>query len=226
MIEAIIGLIGVVLGFGLSAEYQELKEGRERKKHKGALIEELRANLHMIPQKRQTISNMMNELQQGRMLLGLLYIFQERFSKTVSPLLRLTSQLGNEIRFISSTNTLWQPPSFAPPSLNIGLAGHLGAIGFAKEGARGLASMLGCCRKHDFLDPLILNRIERLRTIRNPFMHLKAFDHPHTIGQRTLRDRRHPFSAMEEDAKESLTRMYAVATTRFGAPKRRGGHND
>ena len=85
MIEAIIGLIGVVLGFGLSAEYQELKEGRERKKHKGALIEELRANLHMIPQKRQTISNMMNELQQGRMLLGLLYIFQERFSKTVSP---------------------------------------------------------------------------------------------------------------------------------------------
>jgi hypothetical protein len=69
------------------------------------------------------------------------------------------------------------------------LVGHLGTIGFAKEAERGLASMLGCCRKHDFLDPLILNRIERLRMIRNPFMHLKAFDHPHTIGQRTLRDR-------------------------------------
>jgi hypothetical protein len=57
VIEAIIGLIGVVLGFGLSTGYQELKERRERKKHKAALMEELRANLHMIPQKRQTITN-------------------------------------------------------------------------------------------------------------------------------------------------------------------------
>jgi hypothetical protein len=90
--------------------------------------------------------------------------------------------------------------------------------------------MLDCCRKHDFLNSLILNRIERLRTIRNPFMHLKAFDHPHTIGQRTLRNRRHPFSVMEEDAKESLITMYTVATSRFRAPNskwnRRAEHND
>jgi hypothetical protein len=100
------------------------------------------------------------------------------------------------------------------------LAGNLEAIGVAKEAGQGLASMLGCCKKYNFLNQLILTRIERLRTVRNPFVHLKAFDHPHTIGQRTLRQRRHPFSVMEEDAKESLITMYAVATTRFS--KRKG----
>jgi len=98
------------------------------------------------------------------------------------------------------------------------LAGQLVDIGFAKEAGRGLASMLDCCRKHDFLNSPVLIRIERLRTIRTPFLHLKQFDHPHTIGQRTLRDRRHPFSVMEEDAKESLITMYAVATSRFTTP--------
>ena len=85
MIEAIIGLIGVILGFGLSAGYQELKEGRERKKHEGALMEELRANLHMIPQKRQTISNMINELQQGRMLPGPAVRFPKTFFENCFP---------------------------------------------------------------------------------------------------------------------------------------------
>ena len=47
MIEALIGLAGVVLGFGLSIVYQELKQRRERRKLKAALLEELRANLHI-----------------------------------------------------------------------------------------------------------------------------------------------------------------------------------
>lgn len=85
MIEAIIGLIGVVLGFGLSTGYQELKDRRQRKNHKGAVMEELRANLHMIPQKRQTISNMINELQQGQMLPGPAVHFSRVFFENCFP---------------------------------------------------------------------------------------------------------------------------------------------
>ena len=51
-------------------------------------MEELRANLHMIDQERHH-QQYDDELQQGRMLPDLLYISQERFSKTVSPPLRL-----------------------------------------------------------------------------------------------------------------------------------------
>lgn len=74
MSEALIGLasvvLGVVLGFGLSVGYQECKERRERKKLKGALIEELRANLQMLPQKRDNVQQIIAHLKKDRLLPG------------------------------------------------------------------------------------------------------------------------------------------------------------
>lgn len=96
------------------------------------------------------------------------------------------------------------------------LAGQLSNRGFAKEAERGLAAIVTCCKQQNLMNEAILDRVERLRQIRNPFVHLKSFEHPHSIGQRTLRERRHPFSIMESDAKESLITMYLVAKYALG----------
>jgi hypothetical protein len=101
------------------------------------------------------------------------------------------------------------------------LGAQLSNRGFSKEAERGLASMIECCRKNNFLDATISDRVERLRLIRNPFVHLKSFEHPHTIGQRIMRELRDPFSIMEADAKESLITMYTVATYKMTGRHRR-----
>jgi hypothetical protein len=100
------------------------------------------------------------------------------------------------------------------------LGSQLSNRGFSKEAERGLASMIDCCRKNNLLNSAILDRVERLRLIRNPFVHLKSFEHPHTIAQRSVRERRHPFSIMEADAKDSLITMYTVATNKMSARHR------
>jgi hypothetical protein len=95
------------------------------------------------------------------------------------------------------------------------LGARLSQRGFTREADRGLAAMIGRCRKNDLLNPALLDRIDRLRLIRNPFTHLKSFDHPHGLGQRSVRGRSHPGKVLEADAKESLTTMYTVAAYAF-----------
>jgi len=70
MWAAIIGLIGVVLGFCLSAGYAEWKSRQNRKEMKAGLLEELRANLQMVPQKRDIFEKIIANLNDGRLLPG------------------------------------------------------------------------------------------------------------------------------------------------------------
>ncbi len=95
MIEVLIGLagvvLGVVLGFGLNVGYQEFKERRERKKLKGALLEELRANLNMLPQKRDNVGQIVANLNKDRLLPGksvrFLTVFYDAHFPSVFPYL-------------------------------------------------------------------------------------------------------------------------------------------
>ena len=95
------------------------------------------------------------------------------------------------------------------------LVARISQKGFSKEAERGLSAIIECCRKNNLLNPALLARVDRLRLIRNPFTHLKSFDHPHGLGQRSLRGRSHPETVLESDAKESLTTMYTVAAHAF-----------
>ena len=61
----------------------------------------------------------------------------------------------------------------------------------------------------------IWEKVDRIRAFRNPFTHLKPFDHPNTIGQISLRDRMHPNEVLYKNAKEALAFMYTIATTDF-----------
>jgi len=96
------------------------------------------------------------------------------------------------------------------------LAG-LEARGYHKEASQGLAAAINCARRNNLVDSIILDKADRLRLIRNPFVHLKEFDHKHRIGQRIFTTRNFDVTALlENDAKEALIAMYGVAVYAFG----------
>lgn len=86
---------------------------------------------------------------------------------------------------------------------------EIGERAAASKGINAILKRLRVIRpEHDF----ILDKLDQLRAFRNPFIHLKPPDHPHTIGQVSLQRRVHPNQLLFERARESLSLMYTVAT--------------
>jgi len=83
--------------------------------------------------------------------------------------------------------------------------------GFTKESSKGLASSIKVARDNKLIDKFVLDSADRLRKIRNPFVHLKSFEHEYTLAQRTFKKRVIPDELLEQDAKEALSTMYAIA---------------
>jgi hypothetical protein len=92
------------------------------------------------------------------------------------------------------------------------LGGILTGYGAPRIAAQGLAEITQYCRENDALPSILCDKVDVLRKIRNPFVHLKPFDHPHGLGQRMRRQRTHPDAILEADAKEAIITMYSVAT--------------
>jgi hypothetical protein len=86
---AIIGLIGVFLGVFLGAGYEEWKSRRNRKTLKEALIEELRSNLQMVPQKKDIVKQIISHLNKDKLLPGsgtrFIRIFYETYFPSIFP---------------------------------------------------------------------------------------------------------------------------------------------
>jgi hypothetical protein len=93
---------------------------------------------------------------------------------------------------------------------------NLDSLGYHTEASKGLAAAIRCARANALVDPFILEKADRLRMIRNPFMHLKSIDHEHIISQRMAKARQFQvWRLLETDAKEALEAMYGVATYAF-----------
>ena len=87
--------------------------------------------------------------------------------------------------------------------------GQIGEHDAAKNGISAILKRLLAVRpRHAF----VVNKLDKMRVFRNPFMHLKPFDHPHTISQVSLQRQMHPNQVLFDNAKESLSLMYLVAT--------------
>lgn len=80
----------------------------------------------------------------------------------------------------------------------------------SKIGEKGLFAILEFLRENDLEHEIILGKVEFLRKIRNPFIHLKKIDHPNTISQRALTTQNDPICLLENDAKHSLNIVLAV----------------
>lgn len=50
------------------------------------------------------------------------------------------------------------------------MSGFIAARGFEAESKRGLAACTDCARKNQFLPEAVLNKLDRLRVVRNPFV--------------------------------------------------------
>ncbi len=70
MSEGTIGLLGVVLGFGLAVGYQEIRAWFDRRAIRSSLRAELRSNLYILPEKADTIRKVVKALGEGRLLSG------------------------------------------------------------------------------------------------------------------------------------------------------------
>lgn len=85
------------------------------------------------------------------------------------------------------------------------------ARGFKGEARSGLSSIIECMRREGLMHEFLLKKADRLRKIRNPFVHLKSFDHVDRVTQRAMRQGKHPIAILEDDAREAISLMYGIA---------------
>lgn len=101
--------------------------------------------------------------------------------------------------------TLLLAVSFIEHTLSDELIGR----GLAEYGEVTLASLVKISRNNLIFPDDMLNEVDRLRLIRNPFTHLKAPSHEHSLSSRFIKTNAHPKTILEKDAKDSLKLMYA-----------------
>lgn len=65
-------------------------------------------------------------------------------------------------------------------------------------------------QRNQILATELLNRIDRLREIRNPLAHRRPPDDPDTYGNRYIARQIHPRAMLEQDAREAFQVMYLV----------------
>lgn len=87
---------------------------------------------------------------------------------------------------------------------------YLASRGLIKESKKGLKSMTSYLKRNKLVNEFLLDKIDHLRKIRNPFSHLKLDDES-SISRRIFLQRKEPFIVMEEDAKEAIALMYQIA---------------
>lgn len=76
---------------------------------------------------------------------------------------------------------------------------------------RGLKYMVKYCRDNNLLPSVILDKIDHIRKVRNPFTHLKPADHPYALSRRIFRDiQKGPAEVLESDAKEAISIMVKI----------------
>jgi hypothetical protein len=70
---------------------------------------------------------------------------------------------------------------------------------------RGIKYMLKYCRTNSILSESVLDKIDHLRSIRNPFTHLKPVDYPFNLGRRIFQGQnKGPDEVLENDARQAL----------------------
>lgn len=91
------------------------------------------------------------------------------------------------------------------------LGSLLASRGFVRDSRAGLKRIIAKLREEGLVNALLLDKADRIRQRRNPFVHLKESDHAHSLGRRAVDTQWSPYDIIEADAKESLTVMYTVA---------------
>ena len=84
---------------------------------------------------------------------------------------------------------------------------------------KSLEGMLKLCRKEGLMHIYLVEKINNVRLVRNPFTHPKPYEYPHSISQRLLEMKTNPKTKMhaedllEQDAKNAIDIMHTILET-------------
>lgn len=101
------------------------------------------------------------------------------------------------------------------------LQSHYQSLGLETVSKRGLKAIIDHASKYNTVHKFLLTKIDELRKIRNPFVHLKEHEHEYNLMQRLISNAsegkliNHPLYILMNDAKEAIRLMYAIASTRL-----------
>jgi len=94
------------------------------------------------------------------------------------------------------------------------------AKGLVKESKKGIKFIIDYCRTNNLIGGFLLDKIDYIRKIRNPFSHLKDYDYSYNIDQRLMTQLRNtkseenrikdPAKILEADANEAILLMYTI----------------
>lgn len=85
-----------------------------------------------------------------------------------------------------------------------------------KETNHGLDRMIKYARKKSLINSVILNMVDNLRLKRNPFVHSKDFDYPHSLSRRSINNKTLPLEQLDKDAKEAMQILFYIMNNRLG----------
>ena len=74
----------------------------------------------------------------------------------------------------------------------------------------GLDKMIKYARKKALINLTILNMVDDMRLKRNPFVHAKDYDYPHSLSRRTISNKTEPYEQLEKDAKEAMQILFHI----------------
>ena len=99
--------------------------------------------------------------------------------------------------------------------------GYYSGLGFANIAKKGLKAIIDHAKQNGTIHVFLLDKVDELRKIRNPFVHLKEYEHEYNLSQRMYKSYiktkqfKQPFQLLYEDAKAAISLMYVVAVTEF-----------
>lgn len=96
---------------------------------------------------------------------------------------------------------------------------HYTTLGHATTASKGLKAIINHAARNDTIHHFLLPKIDELRKVRNPFVHLKEVEHDYNLTQRILKKieaggaATEYFVLLESDARSAITLMYAILQT-------------
>ena len=96
------------------------------------------------------------------------------------------------------------------------LGSYLLGKGFERAAQKGTKAIIDCLRENQLLHVYLIDRIDKIRRKRNPFVHLKPYNHKENLSQRVFINMKPPEDILEDDAKEAISLMYQIAISYLG----------
>lgn len=92
------------------------------------------------------------------------------------------------------------------------LHAHFAQLGHEEVAKKGLNEMIKFAKKNKLINEYILEKVDSIRKVRNPFTHFKEYSYPYSLSNRMFENKTQPYEQLEKDAKKAICFMFLLAT--------------